>query len=172
MVDVKPCQYAISNRQLWQQAGNHQLGIRQENTSLARGKHKQNNIGCCWNFFDCSPSHNVCIRLGAYIYAPTDLEQCMDQHNHAAVDFSLGLHSLDLPCFLALLCARRLAQLRQLIALTHNGADRAQSPCPQRCLLCSAFGDQGEREGRLGFKVREEVLLRPENCWRQAQGVC
>ena len=67
----------------------------------------------------------------------------MDQGDHTSIDFSLSLHSLDLPCFLTILCAGRLAQLRQLIALTYNAADRSQGPSPQGRLLCPAKAVQG-----------------------------
>jgi len=56
------------------------------------------------------------------LYSLTDLKQAVDQSDHAGVDLSLCLHPLDLPGFLALCCAGGLAQLEQLIALTHNGA--------------------------------------------------
>ena len=51
------------------------------------------------------------------------LEQGMDQCDHAGVDLSLRLHSLDLPGLLAVLGARGLAQLQQLIAFADNCAD-------------------------------------------------
>lgn len=44
----------------------------------------------------------------------------MDESDEAGVDFSLCLHPLDVPRLLALTCARWLAQLEQLVALTHN----------------------------------------------------
>jgi hypothetical protein len=52
-----------------------------------------------------------------------NLEQGMNKGDHAGVDLSLCLHPLDLPRLPALTCAWWLAQLQQLIALTHNSAD-------------------------------------------------
>ena len=57
------------------------------------------------------------------MYGATNLEQRMDEGDHAGVDLGLCLHPLDVPRLLALACAWWFAQLKQLIALTHNSAD-------------------------------------------------
>lgn len=66
------------------------------------------------------------------------LEKCVNQYNHAGVDLCLCLGPFDFPRLLASISRGYLAQLRQLIALADNSADRAQSPAPQRSLLSPA----------------------------------